>query len=726
MATILLPLRASAGDFPGRFASSLQAFAEANQARIALWLPVLFGVGIGVFFVLPSDPPGWAAVIGAAPALPLLIRGRKTRGGGFILAVSCLAVVAGFAAAQLRTHIVSAPVLTDRIGPVEFNGRVVHVELDGKGGRILLGHPEIERLAPSETPARIRVTVRSLPEVPSAGDIVRAKAILQPPPEPSLPGGFDFARKAYFERIGGVGFVLGRIEIARTEIDRTGIDRAAGSSRWADRIDRFRQTATERIVAASNAAIGPVAAALMTGERRAISDEDLAAMRDSGLAHLLAISGLHIGLVAGLLFFGVRFALALVEPVALRYPIKKIAAVAAFLGALVYLLLSGATVPTQRAFLMTSIVLFAVLIDRTAISMRLVAIAAMVVLLIAPESLLGPSFQMSFAAVIALVAVYESAAPRLSAWRREGGISGGRVGAFLVATLLTSLVAGLATAPFAAYHFNRLALYGLVANMVAVPLMGLWIMPCAIAAFVLMPFGLEAIGLVPMGWGIGWVLDIARWTAGLPGAVALVPAFPTAALVLMAAGGLWLCLWRGRLRSAGLFGIAAGVAVAALAPRPDILVGREGDLVAVVGDSGEVALSPGRGDRFEREMWLRNLGASDAATWPEAGLAPAVGMACDAGGCIVRTKGRNVLIAEAQEAVVADCDRVDYAILLDRMSARSCGATPVLVDSFRLWRDGPHAVRLTQSGAVVENSRERRGDRPWSRISEQRRKYLRD
>lgn len=266
------------------------------------------------------------------------------------------------------------------------------------------------------------------------------------------------------------------------------------------------------------------------------------------MAHLLAISGLHIGLVAGLLFFAMRLGLAMIEPVALRYPIKKVAALGAILGAFAYLLISGATIPTQRAFLMVSIVMLAVMIDRTAISMRLVALSAMAVLLAAPESLLSASFQMSFAAVVGLVAIYEVISSRMSAMRQRGGIFGSRIGLFIAATLLTTLVASLATAPFAIYHFNRIDLYGLMVNLVAVPVMAMWIMPLGIISFLLMLAGLESLALVPTGWGISIVLDIAESVATLPGSVALVPAMPTAGLVIVAIGGIWLCVRRNRIR----------------------------------------------------------------------------------------------------------------------------------------------------------------------------------
>jgi competence protein ComEC len=526
MATITAQIKGNAAEVAASV-SSLDAIVPTGQRT--LWLPVFFGAGVGLYFALPVEPEFWPAILLFGLAGLLAVAMRRNRNGMFFAVIAGATMAAGFGAAQLRNETVSGPVLEREVGPVRVSARVVRVEPTEKGIRLTLDKVEISRRNITAVPERIRISVRSVKTDPLPGDRISALTILQPPPSPSVPGGFDFARKAWFERIGAVGFALGAVTVT---------DRPDDTS-WRIGLARLRLDITNRIMSATSDRIGPVAAALMTGERRSIPKDTLADMRDSGLAHLLAISGLHIGLVAGLLFFAVRLGFAFVEPVALRYPIKKYAAVAAIAGAFAYLLISGATIPTQRAFLMVAIVMFAVMIDRTAISMRLVAISAMVVLLLAPESLLSASFQMSFAAVVGLVAVYETAAPSMNRLRQRGGIFGSRVGMFIAATMLTTLVASSATAPFAIYHFNRIALYGLLANLAAVPVMAMWIMPFGILAFLLMPFGLESLALVPMGWGIGAVLSIADWVAGLPGAVALVPPMPTWGLVVLVAGGLW-------------------------------------------------------------------------------------------------------------------------------------------------------------------------------------------
>lgn len=689
--------------------------AAANHDRFALWVPVLFGCGIAVYFLLPSEPLLWTGFVGFGGFAAVTLLLYRRRGAFFIASIAALASAAGFVGIQLRTNAVDAPKIEQRIGPVAVTGSIVHLEPKTNGVRLLLDQLSVERLEPSATPERIRLTVRYGGKDLRAGDRVHLLAILQPPPEPAIPGGFDFARKAWFERIGAVGFALGR--------PRATDPAEVGSFSVA--LARVRQFVTARILRAGDPATAPVAAALMTGERKAIPEQTLADMRDSGLAHLLAISGLHIGLIAGLLFFTVRLGLSAVEGVALRWPIKKIAAMTALAGAFCYLLISGSPIPTQRAFMMVAISLCAIMIDRNAISMRLVALAAVIVLLIAPESLLSASFQMSFAAVIGLVAVYEAAGSRL-ARARAGGVIVSRVWVFLAGTILTTMIASLATGPFAIYHFNRLALYGLLANLLAVPLTGLWIMPWAILAFLLMPFGLEEIALVPMGWGIDAVLAIAAWTASLPGAVALIPPMTTPVLCVVALAGLWLCLWRGPLRYASIPVLVVALGSLVFARTPDVLIDGEARLFAVRLGDGTVVMPPGNGNRFQRDIWLRHLTAPAASDPPRDRVMGNGGMACDRDACLIRLNGQTVSLVFGPAAMREDCARADHLILMTRSSRSFCHAGSVVGSTFGLWRDGAHAFYFSADGNVsVETARTLRGDRPWSRVSMRKRQYLR-
>jgi competence protein ComEC len=449
----------------------------------------------------------------------------------------------------------------------------------------------------------------------------------------------------------------------------------------------------------------------MTGDRAAIPEDVMRTFRDSGLAHLLAISGLHIGLFAGILFFGVRALLALIPPLALRFPIKKWAAAAAIPGAFAYALIAGATVPTQRAFVMVGLVLLAVLLDRQGLSMRLVAWAASVILLFKPESLLGASFQMSFAAVIALIAGYEFYIRRRA--RREGPLPWWRrPPAFLAGVAVTTLIASSATAPFAIYHFNRFAVFALAANLIAVPITSLLIMPAAVIAFFLMPVGLDHLALAPMGWGVEGVLWVARTVAGWPGSVVLLPAAPSFGLVLVVAGGLWLCLWRLRWRLLGLAAIALGIAAFSLGQKPDILVDGEGRLFAVRGADGSYLLSSRRRARFSGESWLRRVGQRPEASpaWPKG--AAGGRLSCDNLGCIYRKGGHLVALITDPMALIDDCRRAD--LVISTVPVRlPCPSAKRVIDRFDLWREGAHAIWLDPAGARIESVAQTRGTRPW-------------
>ena len=685
--------------------TTLAAVWAAERQRLFLWMPVLFGAGSGLYLTLPAEPVAWAAPAAASAfALAALALRRHTVPALALAALALLA--AGVVAAAWRVERVRAPVLAGPVGPTEVSGRVVWVGAGEGPQRYLLDRVHVEGLAPAETPARVRVSVqRTDPDAAATpGDWLTARAALRPPPAPAAPGAWDFARQAWFQRIGAVGFTYGApVPIAAP---------AGEGDSLLSLLSAVRHWVSGRLLARSEPSAGPFAAALLTGDRSAIEDSTLRALRDSGLAHLLAISGLHVGLVAGFIFFVTRALLALIEPLALRAPIKKWAAAAALLGVAAYLLLSGMSVPTQRAFVMVGVVLLAIMLDRASISMRLIAWAALLVLAIAPESMLGPSFQMSFAAATALIATYEAARRPLARLAARGGLALRPV-VYGAGVALTSLVAGIATGPFAVYHFNRFADYGLLANLGAVPITGFWIMPWGMVALVLMPFGLEGLALAPMGWGIDAVVWIARTVAAQPGAVTLVPAMPAGALLAIAVGGLWLCLWRSRWRFLGLAVIGAGVLLAGLERRPDVLVDGDARVMAVRGEDGQLWISTRKRGRFVSDVWLRRDGQAEVLTWPRDGAeAPAAGLRCDTLGCIRRGGERTVAFVRDPRALDEDCRRADLVVSAVP-TWDLCRGPEAVVDRFDLWRNGSHAIWLEPDGARIESVAGVRGARPW-------------
>lgn len=691
----------SLGQMLGRTKERLAAallFSE--RERWLLWAPVALAFGVAGYFLLPMEPPLWAGPGWAGLFFSLAFFSRRHT--WLVLIFLALAIAGcGLAAGQIRTMSVAAPVLKEKIGPVEVHGRLIEAGIGDGQQRYILDNLSIRGVATAETPLRARITVH----VPSGntpdgapshlvpGDYIRLTASLQPPPEPVAPGAWDFGRQSWFQGIGAVGFSYGAAEL----LEDAGGPPRRGISVW---LRGVRHRISARIVAVLGDRGGGLATALLTGDRSAIPKSTLDNMRASGLAHLLANSGLHIGLIAGIIFVIVRMGLAAIEPLALRYPIKKWAALTALLGSLCYLLLSGASIPTQRAFMMTSLVLLAVILDRTSLSMRLIALAAFILLLFRPESLMGPSFQMSFAAAVALVAAYEFLRRPLT--RLASGASLKlRPLLYLLGVAVTSIIAGGATAPFAIYHFNRFAEYGLLANLAAVPLTGLWVMPWGLLALVLMPFGLEELALEPMGLGLQATDWIAGSVAGLPGSVIYAGAMPPLALALIAFGGVWLCIWRRPRRLAGFLFVVPGLVLMLTHRSPDILIDGDGRLMATRDESGEIWLSSLRRAQFAGDTWLRRAGQEESSEWPWRDGAPAPqGLRCDTLGCFQEIAGQRVAFVRDARALSEDCAEANLVISLVPIR-QACAAPHTVIDRFVLltWSraipfDTKHAVFL--------------------------------
>jgi competence protein ComEC len=502
----------------GRLLAAVARQLEAEQDRWFLWLPVLFGAGIALYFALPAEPLTLVALMPAVAALALHLAGPRTGLGGLVTA-ALLAATLGVAAAKLRTEMVRAPVLQSQTRAIDVYGYLELIEpRAGKGQRLTLRVTAMEKHEADAWPARVRITTRAENKALQPGDAMRLRAALNPPPGPSLPGDYDFARAAWFLGLGAVGSANGAAQIdANARPPPLGLRLAAA-------IARVRQAIGERILAALPGEAGAIANALITGERGGISEATNQAFRDSGLFHILSISGLHMVIMAGAVFLSIRLALAASPAVALRYPIKKWAAAGAMAGALGYLLISGAAFATVRSYVMISIMFLAVLLDRPAIALRNVALAALAILVLWPESLLDAGFQMSFAAVVALVSTYEGL--RLRDAASGGPARRGWFGAallFLGGILTTTLVASLAVAPFGIYHFHNTQAFAMLANLLAIPICNFIVMPAALATLAAMPFGLEAAPLWLMGLGIDAMVWCAHAVSALPGAVGRVP-----------------------------------------------------------------------------------------------------------------------------------------------------------------------------------------------------------
>ena len=678
--------------------------------RWFLWLPVLLACGIATYFGLPVEPPLWLSLAGFLILACALWVFRRL---SWVLLLLCVlgAVTAGFAAASLRTALVAAPVLADETAG-ELTGRVLFVE-EGEAGdlTVLMAPSSFARLPPEKRPAKVRLRIRLKNVALQPGEEIRLRARLMPPPDPVLPGGFDYARQAWFEGLGEVGFAYTAPEI---------LSPSTGGPR--SRIAALRNAIATHIRASIGGPEGAVAAALVTGERRAIPAGVTEDLRAAGLAHVLAISGLHMALFSGTLFWLARAVLAAVPALALRYPVKKWAALVAFSGAAFYLLVSGGAIATQRAFIMVTLMLGAILLDRPAISLRNVALAATVVLLWQPESLLGASFQMSFAAAVALVAFYESKSVQRFIALSRGDLRGGPaqwphlVLIYFTGLTLTSIVAGLATAPYAAFNFNRLAVFGLAGNLAAMPLVGLVVMPAALIGLLLMPFGADAPAFWVMGKGIGWMLTVAHDVAHWGGADRLIPSAPLGALALVTLGGLWIALWHRGWRWLGLLPLLGGLLLWPHLSRPDIFIGREGGIVAARGLDGDIYLTSAR-PSYTAKQWLRMEG--DRRSAREAVSSTESPWRCDARGCAFHEKSRPLIAySKSIGAVMEDCELADIiisAVPVGRAIRKGCRADLIL-DYFDFWRNGATTIRLETDGKpTIETARATRGARPWVR-----------
>lgn len=692
---------------------------ESERDRWGLWCIVGLGGGVVGYFSLPTEPVPLLFLATFPTVLVPLFLAWRCHWGILYPLVILLTFVGGFHLAQFRTHQVAAPVLQEELSAVSLVAEVVSSEPVAGGVRLLLRPESIEGIESKRYPHFLRLVSRG--EVPEleAGQRIEALASLAPPPPPAVPGDYDFSRVAYFQKIGAVGFTYGAPDLigqrsAGAEQDSWRTPLEAWAQWWSDSRRRLADTTIARLPGQT----GAVTAALLTGLRGAISEETNQAMRHSGLAHLLAISGLHLGLIAGAAFFALRALLCLWPAIALRLPTKKIAAASALVVAFCYLFLAGATIPTQRAFIMTSLVLIAVLLDRTALTLRLVALAALLVLVLSPESLLGASFQMSFAAVTGLVAGYEILREQRVFSDRGRNNQGHLSTAFhyLLGVALTTVIATVATAPFALYHFNALTSYGLFANLLAVPLTAFWVMPAALLVLLAYPFGLAMEVLPLMGKGVELVLLVAGYISSLPGARVLVPQMPAWGLAFCVTGGLWLCLWRSNWRFAGLPVFLAGLATPIAHNPPDILIEESMEVMAVAGPEDLLVLSNRRKARFSSDQWLERRAQNSSAVWPEKGSHYGEWLACDDLGCLYDRAGKRVAFPLTAQAMAEDCMPADLVITAKDppIMCQQRKEEEKLVTRLDLWRNGGHAFWLRNDDIEQLTVRQWQGNRPWA------------
>ena len=578
-------------------------------------------VGAALWLLAPSDPPIWLAptalVLGIAASLALAAMPHATPAGWQITLRSglgglCALIAAaglGAIAAQLRTASVAQPAITTSEEPRAVEGWVVANETNDNGPRLRLLVRSIDGV--NDPPRYVRVSVAEAGLL-TPGRAARCFGIIGPPAGPMAPGAYDFARRAYFERLGATGFSFGRCRPENFEPPPNWLDRQRL------RLAAMRSDLSAAIQDAAPGRGGAIAAALISGDRSAIDRETNEILFNAGLGHLLSVSGIHMSIVGGLVFALLLWTFSLVSPLALRFPVKKLAAIGALFAVLAYLIVSGINVPALRSFIMAAVAFGAILLDRPAISMRGLGLAAFIVVLIFPESVLEPGFQMSFAATMALVALFEilKRAPHEPALPAPGPMIGAMQWAVkgVGGVILIAFVAGLATDPFAIYHFQRFALYSLPANLLAEPILSFLVAPAAIIAAVLTPFGLGEPALQAMASGLDLIAAIGQTFGDRPEAIRAVPKPSDAAFLLCAFALTWACLWRGALRLFGVPLFLASVALYVATPPP--VAAFDADLRAIyVREPDRWTLLAGSGrSTYARERLGAMLGLTPAET----------------------------------------------------------------------------------------------------------------
>ena len=680
---------------------------------LILWLPVFLGLGSAVYFGLHREPPAipiflvWMISGFIAIGLFNLRSHEKMRFLWFVTALIVFSIMSGFCLAKIRTDMIYTPLLLKETRPVMVEGDVVNIDKleNNKGISIILENVSIEDMALSRTPKQVKLTSRIKGQF-NLGDRISALAKLMPLSMPVMPGAYDFRRHFFFDQTGATGFLLKKPEIVK----------AATLSREELFLEEIRKNMGDHIAKILPSRLSGIAIALITGERAAIEDDDWKDLRISGLAHIISISGLHVVLIAGPVFFFIRFVLATIPFIALRWPIKKIAAMGALIACSLYVGLVVPTVPTYRSLVMTGMGLIAIMMDRSPFSLRLISFAAILVLIIAPESIWSASFQLSFAAVLSLIVSANWTHEFWSKWKSKPGALR-KFLIYLAASVFTTLVVSIITAPLSSYHFQQIPIYSVVSNALSIPLTGLIIMPMVIATFVLWPFGLQDAALKFMGVGIEWMLAVAHETALWPASSLLMPAWPLSSLVYFTIAGLSTFLLKDRVRwvVAGS-GIFAGIVIIFFVSQPVFIISQSGNLFLVRDKSGTYLSSITR-EKFVRESWLKRLGihAESVTEFPDEGKIDLTdgSIICGNDICRIETESQKISFGKDYYALRQDCEWANIIVTPTAFRDKDCKSK--IYNKFNLMDSG--AVAMTEDGKI-ETVADTLGIRPWSPVND--------
>jgi competence protein ComEC len=674
-----------------------QAITQESQ-RLTVWSPLLLVIGIWSYFSLNREPPHWLAL----PLVTICIIGIVSGRMATIAKIGAI-IVLGFAVSQLRTQWMATPLLRAYSPAQDIVGTVVDVDVRSRQRfTMIIDVRDAPGLPIGEHPNRVFLNMTGKHLAPHVGDVIRLTADLAPLPRPAQPGGFDYGRQLYFQSIGATGR------------SKTGVEILSETSSWRYIIRRsfhaLRSAIGKRVKAAIPGPVGSFADALITGERATIPRAMNESLQSSGLFHILSISGLHMALVAGGAFWVIRALLALSPHMTALYPIKKWSAAFAILVGLLYMLLADSGAATERSFIMIAVVFFAVLVDRPALSMHNLALAAVLILLWSPEQALAASFQMSFMAVMGLAAF-------LAWWQKKFPVTTGTRNVGLVAfyvrkalllalaSLATSLVAGTLSGIPAAHHFGRLAPFSLVANALALPLVSFIVMPAAMVSVLLMPLGLDGLPLQVMGWGLQGVMFVSDWVASWRGAGVRLPLLSKWVAAPLAISTALFLLPGGKLRWLAVPAFAATMVLYGLPQsKPILLIDERAGNVAVWTEQGLVPALPKQA-AASVTRWLSQAG--DSAGFKVAQQRAA--WLCSVTVCKAQQSGLEIAFLLKQPSGFVTCPKADILVSQEPLRRR-CKGRLATVDRFDVWRNGAHMVHTDGSTVTTKAGQ---GARPW-------------
>jgi len=692
------------------FVNPLHAFIEnfeRERTRWPFWLPVALAVGVLAYFSLNFEPH-WGVLI-LTPVLGSAAWFMRPFSWSFAIVLFVLTLVsAGFSSAKIEALLDERPMLNRQLPLLPITGRVVATDIMPDGIRLTLLRPHIGDMAAEVTPERVRVKFSELTfdDAPPTGAEVSFLGQLNAYSEPVAPDATDFRRQAYYKHLGGLGWSRDAITI---------VDPAPQNFSWSEKFDIFleraRKTLARHVYERLSGDVATITAARLNGEQSAISNPVMDAMRAAGLVHLLAMSGANVTIMALLIYFPLRMILALSPWLALRFPIKKWAAGAAIFSALAFTFLIGSQAAIMRSMIMVGLAMAAITLDRHTNPLRLVMLSALLAILFAPSAMMGPSFQMSFAAVFCLI----STTHLFSGDKKDGGAIylPEWVHSFLShigMIMRASLIATAATTPFSIYHFQTFNLYGFISNTIAIPLTSFWIMPFTIMAYLTAPWNADGFFIDMAGIGNAATIRIAKTVAAWPHSVFYWPAMPGVVLIIIVFGGLWLCLWRRKWRYFGLLPIGLGMIYPMYTQTPDFFVSPSGKAWAFVLKDGRLAVSNVKREKFAVQQWQDRLGNVDVI---DAKILPSDNgqILCDSAGCVFHRENHVIAMPIIEAAALEDCERAN--IVVAPFSINECGAK-IVIDRRALDTHGAYAVYFGKDKPIIEYTHEAYGTRPWS------------